>query len=153
MNATLDQSQPDRRPLVILLILFVGLWAVTIATWIFDEAGYSAGMPMPIFALHLLAPLLVGLIVGWRRLSLWSGAKAGAIAGALFGAANIAVQLLWGGVLSLLGRISPDQPFTFVESIFEVLEFLILFAVVGLALGGIGGLLGAAIGGRRRGEK
>lgn len=151
MNPTLDQSQPYRQPLVLLLVLFVGLWVITVATWIFDEAGYSAGMPMPIFALHLLAPLLVGLIVGWRKLNLWSGVKAGAIAGALFGAANIAVQLLWGGVLYLLDRISPDQPFTFVESIFEVLEFLVLFAVVGLVLGGIGGLLGAAIGGRARG--
>lgn len=139
------------------LILWLGgllavLWAVTIATWIFDEFGYSAGMPGPVFALHLLAPLMVGLIVGWRRAELWPGAKAGAIAGALFGAANIGAQLLWGGVLSLLGRISPDQPFTFVESIFEVLEFLVLFMIVGLVLGGIGGLLGAAIGGRGRRE-
>ena len=150
MNQIVEQPRSHR------LFLWLGgllalLWIVTIITWIFDESGYSAGMPAPVFALHLLAPLLVGLIVGWRRAGLWPGAKAGAIAGTLFGAANIGAQLLWGAVLSLLGRISPDQPFTFVESIFEVLEFLVLFMIVGLVVGGVGGLLGAAIGGRARG--
>lgn len=129
--------------------LLVLLWVITIATWMYDEHGYSFGMPMPVFVIHMLAPLLVGLIVGWQRAGLWPGAKAGAIAGALFGAANIGAQLIWGAALSLLGRISPDQPFTFIESIFEVLEFLVLFMIVGLVLGGLGGFLGAAIGGRR----
>jgi hypothetical protein len=150
MNQISEHPKSNRSLLLIIALLLI-IWVVAIATWIYDEAGYSAGMPMPVFLLHMLAPLLVGLIVGWRKVSLWLGAKAGAIAGALFGAANIAVQLLWGGVLSLLGRISPDQPFTFVESIFEVLEFLVLFTIVGLALGAIGGFFGAFIGGRARG--
>ena len=153
MNPTLDQSQSERRPLVILLILFVGLWVVTIATWMYDESGYSYGMPMPLFLVHLIAPLVVGVIVGWRRLDLWSGAKSGAIAGALFGTANIGIQLLWGGVLDLLDRISPDQPFTFLEGLFAVFEFLVFFALIGLVLGALGGFLGAAIGGHVRGEK
>jgi hypothetical protein len=150
MNHISEQPRSNR------LLIWLGgllalLWAVTIATWMYDEAGYSFGMPMPVFVIHMLAPLLVGLIVGWRKAELWLGAKAGGLAGALFGAANIGVQLLWGGVLSLLGRISPDQPFTFIESIFEVLEFLVLFMIVGFLLGGIGGLLGTAIGRRIRG--
>ena len=150
MNYISEQPRSNR------LLLWLGgllalLWAVTIITWIFDESGYSAGMPGAVFALHMLAPLLVGLIVGWRKLEVWQGAKTGGVAGALFGAANIGVQLLWGGVLDLLGRISPDQPFTFVESIFEVLEFLVLFMIFGLFLGGIGGFLGAAIAARIRG--
>lgn len=149
MHQTSIQPKPQRQPWVILVLLLVALWVVTVATWIFDEAGYSAGMPGPIFALHMLAPLLVGLIVGWRRVGSWPGAKAGAIAGALFGAANIGAQLIWGAVLSSLGRISPDQPFTFIESVFEVLEFLVLFMTVGLVLGGVGGFLGAVLGGRR----
>lgn len=139
-----DQPRSNRL-LVWLGAILAILWVITIATWIFDESGYSTGMPGPVFALHMLVPLLVGLIVGWRKIGLWPGAKAGAFAGALFGAANIGAQLIWGLALSLLGRIHPDQPFTFVESIFEVLEFLVLFTIVGLVLGGIGGLLGAAI--------
>lgn len=149
MHQTSIQPKPQRQPWVILVLLLVALWVVTVATWIFDEAGYSAGMLGPIFVLHMLAPLLVGLIVGWRKVGSWPGAKAGAIAGALFGAANIGAQLIWGAVLSSLGRISPDQPFTFIESVFEVLEFLVLFMTVGLVLGGVGGFLGAVLGGRR----
>lgn len=141
------------RLLIWLGALLAILWGITVATWLYDDQGFSVGMPGPVFALHLLAPLLVGLIVGWRKANLWQGAKAGALAGALFGAANMGVQLLWGGALNLLGRVSPDQSFTVVESIFEVLEFLLLFLIVGLFLGGIVGLLGAAIGGRRRGEQ
>lgn len=150
MNQISEQPRSNR-----LLFLLGGilalLWIVTIITWIFDESGYSAGMPAPVFALHMLAPLLVGLIVGWRRAGLWPGAKAGAIAGALFGAANIGVQLLWGGVLYLLGRIPPNQPFTFLEGLFEAFAFLVLFTLVGLALGAIGGFLGAAAAARARG--
>lgn len=148
MNSVSLPPRSNRRPWIILLVVFVALWVVTVATWMYDEAGYSWGMPMPLFFVHLAAPLVVGLVVGWRQRSLGLGAKAGAIAGALFGVANIAAQLVWGGVLKLMGRISPDQPFTFVESIFEVLEFLVLFTIVGLILGAVGGLLGAAIGGR-----
>lgn len=145
MNHNLHQLKPNRRPWIILLLIFFMLWVVTFATWIYDDAGYTAGMPGPVFLLHLAAPLLVGLIVVWRKSGLWPGAKAGGIAGALFGAANIGAQLVWGAILLLLGRISPDQPFTFLESIFEVIEFLVLFMIVGLFIGGIGGFVGAAI--------
>lgn len=148
MNQISEQPRSNQMHLWIGGLLAL-LWVVTIATWMYDKHGYSAGMPGPVFALHLLAPLLVGLIVGWHRSGLWPGAKAGAIAGALFGVVNIGAQLVWGAALSLLGRTSPDQPFTFIEGIFEVLEFLVLFMIVGLVLGGIGGFLGAAIGGRR----
>lgn len=152
MNITSVQPKSDRRSWIILLLVFVALWTVTAATWMYDEAGYTVGMPGLVFILHLAAPLAVGLVVGWRKLSLVSGAKVGAFAGALFGAANIAVQLLWGGVLYLLGRIPPDQPFTILEGLFEVFEFLLLFTIIGLILGAIGGLLSAAISARMRGE-
>ncbi len=147
----ISEEQKSNRAMLWIGALLVVLWVMTVATWMYDTAGYTVGMPMPLFFVHLAAPLVVGLIVGRRKTGLWSGAKTGAIAGALFGAANIAVQLLWGGVLYLLGRIPPDQPFTFVESLFEVLEFLVLFTLMGLILGMAGGFLGAAIGSRSRG--
>jgi hypothetical protein len=149
MGQTFVQPKPIRRPLFITLILFAILWTVTITTWLYDEAGYTIGMPMPIFFVSLAAPLVAGLVIGWPKRTLGSGVKAGALAGALFGAANIVAEVVWGGVLYLMGRMPPDQPFTFIESVFEALEFLILFMVVGLVLGAIGGLIGAAIGGAR----
>lgn len=146
-HAANHQSDAWRMPVLLVTLLFA-LWAVTAATWLFDSAGYSAGMPMPLFFVHLAAPLLVGLLVGRQKTSLRQGMKSGMIAGALFGAADIGAQLIWGAVLFSQGKISPDQPFSFAEGLFEVVEFLALFTVVGLILGLVGGLLGAALGGR-----
>lgn len=152
MNHTLVQSKSDRRPRVILIVLFVALWLLMAVTWMYDEAGYTAGMPGPVFFLMLISPLVAGLVAGWNRVEVRSGAKVGMIAGALFGAANIAGNLIWGGILFLLGRIPPDQPFTFWEGVFEAFIFLLFFAVIGLVLGAIGGALGAAISARRHSE-
>ena len=131
-----------------LFLLWLGLWLVMAATWLYDSAGYTVGMPMPVFFIFLAAPLPAGLIAGWSKPSLRSGAAAGLLAGALFGAANLAGNLLWGAVLFIRGRIPPNQPFTFWEGVAEALGFLVLFVFVGLVLGSIGGLLGAALGGR-----
>lgn len=132
--------------------LLAALWVITIITWMYDAAGNTVGMPMPVFFIHLAAPLLAGLIVGRRKVGLWPGTKAGMIAGALFGAANMAVQLLWGGVLYLQGKIPPDQPFTFWEGVFEAFTFFLLFTITGMVLGAIGGFFGAAFAARVRGE-
>lgn len=149
MNQTTTQPH-DRRPLLWCATLLILLWIVTIALWIYDAAGDSMGMPMPLFFVHLLLPLVAGLVVGWRATSLAAGTRAGAMAGALFGLANMGALLLWSGILYLLGRVSADQPFTLAESVFEALEFLLLYALVGLVLGAVGGAVGAVLGRRDR---
>lgn len=131
-----------------LFLLWVGLWVLMVATWLYDSAGYTVGMPMPVFLIILAAPLLAGLIAGRPKPGPWAGTTAGLIAGALFGMANFIGNLLWSVVLFIQGRIPSNQPFTFWEGVFEALGFLVLFMVVGLILGGIGGLIGAALGGR-----
>lgn len=151
MNHTIVQPKPDRRPLVILLIFLIALWVLMAVTWMYDDAGYTVGMPAPVFFLHLISPLVAGLVVGWYKVGLRSGVKAGMIAGALFGAANIIGNLMWGLVLLAQGRIPADQPFTFLEGVFEALSFLVFFALIGLVLGAIGGAIGAAVSARARG--
>lgn len=144
--------QPKRNslPVIALIILYIALWIMMAVTWMYDDAGYSGGMPGPAFLVILASPLVAGLIVGWYKESLGSGVKTGMIAGPIFGAANIVGNLIWGRVLWIQGKIPADQPFTFWQGVLEVLEFLVLFAIIGLFLGAIGGLSGAAIGHRMR---
>ena len=47
-----------------LFLLWLGLWIVMVATWLYDSAGYTVGMPMPVFFIFLVAPLPAGLIAG-----------------------------------------------------------------------------------------
>ncbi len=150
MSTISTHPKPDRRPLVILTIFLVALWVLMAVTWMYDDAGYTSGMPVPVFFLHLTSPLVAGLVVGWYKVGMRSGVKAGMIAGALFGAANIIGNLIWGLVLLAQGRIPADQPLTFLEGTFEALSFLVFFALIGLVLGAIGGALGAAVSVRAR---
>ena len=139
---------------VVAAILFwLVLWVIIIATWMYDENGYTFGMPGPIFLLMMLGPLLIGLVLSWGKPGLWQGARTGMIGGVVYGLANMAAQLVWGVVLKALGRIPPDAmaetggPWV---ALFEVVEFTVLFTITGLILGLVGGLLGAALGGRLR---
>ena len=132
------------------LLLWLALWIVMALSWLYDPAGYTVGMPMPVFFAVLASPLVAGLIAGWPRSGLWPGLKAGMLTGALFGAANILGNLLWSLIVFLRGRIPSEQPFTALEGYIEFLGFLLLFMVVGAILGGIGGWLGAAFSGRTR---
>lgn len=131
-----------------LLLAWLVLWAVIIVTWMYDANGHSFGMPGPVFLLMMLGPLLIGLLLGWGSGSLRQGMKAGMIGGVVYGLVNMAVQLIWGLVLRLLGRIPPD---TMTEMgglgffVIEVVEFTVLFVATGLILGLVGGLLGAAV--------
>ena len=38
-----------------LFLLWLGLWIVMVATWLYDSAGYTVGMPMPVFFIFLVA--------------------------------------------------------------------------------------------------
>lgn len=134
----------DRR-VTLVLVLWVALWFLMVFTWLYDQNGYSSGMPPVPFFIMLFSPLVVGLIVGWYKVDVWPGVKAGMIAGALFGAATIIGNLIWGLILQVQGRIPSDQPFTFWEGVLEALSFLLFFAAIGLILGAIGGLLGVVI--------
>ena len=143
-----SQSPRMGRALATILIFWIALWAVTIATWMYDDEGYAAGMPGPIFLLMMLGPLLVGFVLGWGRASLGQGMKAGLIGGVAYGLANMVAQLLWGLVLRILGRIpaeSMENMGGFWVFLFEIVEFTLLFTITGLVLGLVGGLLGAAL--------
>lgn len=150
MSSIPVERKANSLPAIVLIIFFIALWIMMVVTWMYDDAGYSGGMPGPAFLVMLASPLIAGFVVGWYKESLGLGVKAGMIAGPLFGAANILGNLVWGGVLWIQGKIPADQPFTFWQGVVEVSEFILLFATIGLFLGAIGGLSGAAIGLRMR---
>lgn len=81
---------------------WLALWTLTVLTWIYDEAGYSASMhPLPSL-LHLAAPFIVGGLIGW-----WAQPRAALLAGAAFAAFNFAALLIWSAALIAAGRVSP----------------------------------------------
>ncbi len=119
------------------------------ATWIYDDAGQSFGMQPVVFFLMLASPLGVAFLYGWRQASLRAGTLAGMAVGALFGVANMLGQLLWGGLLTVLGRAAPSPPSPWIDTVMEAAGFVLLFAFVGLLLGPIGGFVGAWVAQRR----
>lgn len=144
----MTHSSIGRARSIPLVVAWLVLWIIIIATWIYDEQGFSSGMPGPVFLVMMLGPLLVGVLLGWGRTDLGSAAKAGMIGGVVYGLANMGAQLLWGGVLRLLDRIDPDAMAEMGGVGFfigEVVEFTVLFTVTGLVLGLAGALTGAAL--------
>lgn len=137
-----------RSRLTLLLVGWLVLWAIIVATWMYDADGYAIGMPSVVFLVSMLGPLLVGFVLGWGKASPPPAAKAGMAGGVVYGLANMVAQLVWGLILRVLGRIPLDTiaqtggPWVF---LFEIVEFTVLFTVTGLFLGLVGGLLGAAV--------
>lgn len=148
MTSRMNQRPKMGQATIAAILFWVALWAVIVATWMYDGDGYTVGMPSAVFFLMMLGPLLVGFALGWGKTGLWQGMKWGMISGALYGLANMVAQLVWGGVLQLLGRIPLD---TMAEMggmgffALEVVEFTLLFTLTGLVLGLVGGLLGATV--------
>lgn len=125
-----------------IVIAWLILTAIVVVTWMYDDAGYSVGMPMPVFFLQLLSPMLIAFVLGWRKPTYWQGAKIGMVAGAAFGLANMVAQLIWGGILLALGKAVPEATMGWAAGLFEVFEFTVLFTLTGLVLGLVGGLAG-----------
>lgn len=123
----------------------VALWAVTILTWMFDGGGYSVGMPGWAFILHLMAPLVVAVWVGWQQRSISDGLKAGLIAGTAFAAADALAMYVWSGILIALGKVSPDAEVGSIwAGLFEALAMGVANVIEGALVGVVGGVLGAA---------
>lgn len=141
------------RPVLAMILFWLAVWVFAIVTWMYDDAGYTFGMSPAATILTMLGPLLVGLVLGWGKQRPWHSIRAGAIGGALFGAATMVSQLVWGAVLQALGRIPPDameQMGGIWFAVIEALEFTVLFVVSGMILGGIGGAAAALVAWLRR---
>lgn len=78
---------PRWRPAGVFLALWFATWLVTVLTWERDAAGHSIGMAPPAIALHLVLPIVLGLVVvAWRAHgSSRSYGGQCALAGAVFG--------------------------------------------------------------------
>lgn len=125
-----------------IVVAWLILSAIVVVTWMYDDAGHSVGMPMPVFFLQLLSPMLIAFVLGWRKSTYWQGAKIGMLAGAAFGLANMVAQLIWGGILLALDKAVPGATMGWAAGLFEVFEFTVLFTLTGLVLGLVGGLAG-----------
>lgn len=80
-----------RLPLLVFVIIWAGVLALTVVTWQTDPSGYSIGLHPGMIAPHLLLPVLLGVTVAWRRHAL-SAPPSGTCAwmGLVFGVAHAA---------------------------------------------------------------
>jgi hypothetical protein len=125
-------------------VSLLALWVLTILTWMFDDGGYSVGMPGWVFALHLAAPLVFAVWIGWQQESFADGLKAGLIAGAAFASADVLVLYVWSGILIALGKVSPDAEIGSIwAGLFEALAMGVFNLIEGAVFGVVGGGLGA----------
>lgn len=134
---------PERRVPWLVPALWLALLLLTAATWMYDEAGMSFGMPPALFFVILVSPVVVAAYYGWWQDSPGKGLLVGMAAGALFGLANMLGHLLWAGVLFALGRVPPSPSLSFIDFAAEAAAFTVMFTFVGLVLGAAGGLTGA----------
>ncbi len=140
--------QRHRFAVAVFLLYWLITWAVTGATWEFDTSGNSVGMNITALYMHLFLPLFAGALVGWWRsvvipheVRLVPSARGGAFVGFLVGEVDLLLLLIWSGALALLGRIPPSASRQGAGTGWqEVLEFIVLMAVVGSFFGMVGGL-------------
>jgi hypothetical protein len=119
------------------------LWGITVATWMYDPAGYSAGMPGPVFFGHLLMPGLAGVLVGWWQDRMSKSIKGGVLVGLLASIVDFMVLLLWSAVLIGLGKANFDaDPMPWWGAVLEALGMGLLNVICGVLFGVIGGLVG-----------
>jgi len=120
-------------------LIWLALWALTIITWMYDERGYSMGMPMLVFFAHLGAlPTVAGIMTARWRLH-------GAAAGFVIAEVDLLLLAAWGGLLALLGKVADNPDMAGWAGVAEYGAFVILMGVVGFVAGWIGGVIGRAL--------
>lgn len=67
MSSIPVQPKTNSLPVIVLIILYIALWIMMVVTWMYDDAGYSGGMPGPAFLVMLASPLVPGFMVGWHK--------------------------------------------------------------------------------------
>jgi hypothetical protein len=135
--------QTHRLVASIFLACWLILWIVSVVTWLYDPNGYSAGMPMGVFFVHLLAPLTAGILAGWWQGNIRGSIKNGVWAGLLYSVLDFVALLVWSGVLIGLGKVDPSvsETMSWWEGVFEALYMGFFQVIIGLVLGAVGGLI------------
>ena len=139
--------QTHRLAASIFLACWLILWIVSVATWLYDPAGYSAGMPMEVFYVHLLAPLAAGILAGWWQDTIRGSVKNGLWAGLLYSVLDFVALLVWSGMLIGLGKVDPtvSETMPWWEGVFEALHMGLAYVIIGLLLGPVGGLIAGLV--------
>lgn len=152
MHKIIDRLRSNHTAAILIGIAWVILWVAIIATWMYDEQGYSFGMQGALFFILLLSPFLIGIYYGYYERTIQESITRGALSGFLLSLLNFAMLLIWSGVLAALGKIDPtNSEFSLVGNILEIGEMLLLFAIVAVLTGAIGGMTGWAY--QRLGKK
>jgi hypothetical protein len=126
----------------LLAALWLATWLLTVLTWERDAAGYSIGMAPIAIPLHLVLPLLLGVVVAhYRDDPPGARAKACALAGLVFGFLEFGVLCL----MDLLWIPPVESPQPFWELAAGVLVGAVVYAAVCVILGMLGGALRAGL--------
>lgn len=145
MSSLWHDIQVHRQVVTFFGLVWIAIWAVTVLTWWYDEAGYSAGMRDFATAFHFLLPFGAGILAGWWQAAALRGLRVGALSGLLVAAADMLVMYLWSAVLILQGKAQPNPSMTLWSGLFEALAMGLFNCVVGLILGSIAGLIGGLL--------
>mgnify|MGYP001161815500 CR=1 FL=1 len=146
MRLMRDGFQAHRTAALLAGAVWLVLWGITAATWLYDPDGLSSGMHPLVFAVHLAAPLFSGVLAGSWQAAPGAGLKAGALTGALFAASNMILLIIWSGLLFALGHVDPPEvPVLWWEGVLEVLHLGVTYVILGALLGLLGGVGGAAL--------
>jgi hypothetical protein len=126
---------------LIFLILWAAAWAVTALTWERDAAGYSVGMNPGAIPLHVVLPIVLGVLIGARGRPRGGSWRACMIAGVAFGIVEFAVlsvlDVLW------LPAAAAEPPFS--ELVVGGIVGTGIYAVACGVLAPLGGWVGRAL--------
>lgn len=127
---------------LLFFVLWVVVWAVTVAAWETDAAGHSVGMSSAAVPLHLLLPLVLGALVGWWwRSTPRSLGRVCAFAGLAFSALHVVALLMVGLVWIPQVESVPETS----ETVAGTLVFAVVYAAISIVLGMIGGTMGRSL--------
>jgi len=126
------------------LVFWLAVWGITAATWLFAD-GQPMGMHPLATLLHLLLPFVAGAMAGWWRQApaarprgLRAGAGFGLLAGVLVMEANLAILFAGDAIMAARLGLDTGPP---LDALVEVVDFGLLFGVIGVVQGAAGGLV------------
>lgn len=137
MHSLERNTRNGRLAALLFAVLWLSTWFVTVMTWEKDAAGFSIGMAPIAIPLHLLLPLILGLLPGLIRhdASPW---KSYMLTGAIFAIAHFfilsLVDLLW------LPAVKDSPPLA--ELAAGTLVGAVVYAAVCVVLSLLGGWIG-----------
>lgn len=141
MRRLLDEIRTHSIAAALFVVLWAITWTITVVTWERDAAGYSVGMASIAIPLHLLLPLVLGVLVGSGSHSPRTLTRTCGVAGLVFGFVHFAI--LWLVDVLWLPEVESRPPFADLAA--EAVGFTLVYAIICVVLAIVGGRLGSAL--------